>query len=55
MLENLKVKRKTSLECSTSFDFSMRMLVGPVGSEKSAGFFSLAHRGVSEVSLRGSE
>lgn len=50
MLENLKVKQKTSLECNVSYDFSMRMLVGPVGSEKPVGFCSLAHRDVAEVS-----
>lgn len=50
MLENLKVKQKTSLECNVSYDFSMRMLVGPVGSEKPVGFCSLAHRDVSEGS-----
>lgn len=43
MLKNLKAKLKTTLECSISFDFSMRMLVCPVGSEKPVGFFSLAH------------
>lgn len=50
MLKNLKVKEKTTLECNISFDFSMRMLDGPVGSEKPVGFFSVAHSDVSQVS-----
>lgn len=50
MLKNLKVKQKSKLECNISFDFPIRMLVGPVGSEKPVGFFSLAHSDVSQVS-----
>lgn len=50
MLKNLKVKQKTTLECNISFDFSTRVLVGPVGSEGPVGLFSLAHSDVSQVS-----
>lgn len=50
MLKNLKVKQKSTLECNISFDFSVRMLVGPVGSEQPVCFFSLAHSNVSQVS-----
>lgn len=50
MLKNLTVKQKNPPECNISFDFTMRMLLGPVGSRKAVGFFSLAYNGVSEVS-----
>lgn len=47
MLKNLKVKQKTTLEHNVSFDFPVRILLGPVGREKAVGFFRLAHNGVS--------
>lgn len=52
LLKNLKVKQKTILECSILFDFSMKMFVGPVGSEKPVGFFSLVHSDASQVKHR---
>lgn len=41
MLKNLKVKPKTTLECNVSFAFPMGVLVGPVWSEKTVGFFGV--------------
>lgn len=50
MLKNLKVKQNTAPERSISFDFVLRIFLGPAGSEKAVDFFSLARNGVSIVS-----
>jgi len=39
MQNNLKVKQKNTLERNISFHFPLRMLLGPVETEKAVSFF----------------